>query len=114
MGDTSQPSLKRSRARNVQPWPYKAGQVADDIMAALSAISGDADTISRQAEAVDRLTDTCLQQIANGNVLLAQRILLDLRKIAIAQSSACVSIRSRAGMSRAALAAARVGEYGEG
>ena len=110
MGESSQPGPKRrSRA---QPWPYSAAQVADELAATLTANIADFDTIRISSEAIDRLADTCLQQIANGNILLVQRILLDLRNIAIGQKDTCANGKNRSGTARAQLAAARVGEYG--
>jgi hypothetical protein len=100
--------------RKPREWPTKAAGVADDLMAALLTNKSDGAGVARQAKAIQRLADAGIEQIDGGNIFLTRRLLVDISKFANALSGVGDGIDNRAGKAAAALAAARVGEYGEG
>ena len=99
---------KRQWARE---WPNKAGTVADNAIDALGAIALEAASIKGQALAISGMALGCVTEIGAGNAEDVQHMLLSMRELAAAQQLLCVSIKDRAMSHRAALAAARRGEY---
>ena len=107
---TSPTPKKPSNAKSAARWPNKALAVLENTLARLH-------DIGHYASAVDRhstLAARCVDAIRDGNSLLAVQLAQDIRTAAANQRHACASIRTKAGESTTALAAARVGEYGEG
>lgn len=113
MTGTSQPSPKRGpRPKKPQRWPVQAGRVADEIMAALIVIQGRAESIDRQSERIDRWADLGAEALRLGNYFVAEQMLLNIRNATATQRHTAADLRTTAGDARAALAAARRGEYG--
>jgi len=97
--------------RGPREWPTKAAALADDLTATLLTIRSDGATVGKQARAIARLADTGIEQIDSSNIFLTRRLLVDISKFATALAIVGDNSESAAESARAALAAARVGEY---
>ncbi len=102
-----------STRRQSQPWPYKAARVADDVTAALAEVGAHARSMDKQMLAIDGLAALGADALSKGNVILAQQIMTDIRQRTATVRHTAATILGSAGTASAALAAARVGEYGE-
>ncbi len=111
---TSPTPKKPSNAKSAARWPNKALAVLENTLARLHDIGHYASAVDRHSTHIDTLAARCVDAIRDGNSLLAVQLAQDIRTAAANQRHACASIRTKAGESTTALAAARVGEYGEG
>lgn len=107
---SSSQSPKRRRSRS-QPWPIHAGQLADDLTAALITMRDDGATVERQTAAIEGLAKACIEQLDDGNTFLTRRLLLDIQRFAGALPPVGKGIHERAKASAKALAGARDGRY---
>ena len=101
----------RGAPRGPRPWPTHAAALADDLTAAMLTTQSDAAGLQRQAAAIGRLADTCVELLDEGNILLARRMAVDIARFAKALGAR--GIGERAQWATAALKKARAGEYGE-
>lgn len=111
---TSTPAAKPSNPKRPQPWPSKAAGVADALAVALTDISSKARSMGKQAERIDRLAALGVEAVQEGNYVLAIQLFQDIRSATATQNHTSAAITGTAGDAKAQLAAARVGEYGEG
>ena len=108
---TEQPS-PRKRAPRAAPWPTFAGRVADDLVAVLITTRDEGRGVNGNAAAITRLAETCIEQIDDGNLFMAKRLLRKMGEFSGALETTGTNIAERSETARAALAAARRGEYG--
>jgi hypothetical protein len=110
------PKTKRSRGapRGQREWSTKQAQVADGTIYALAALALEAASMAGQAKAISGIAESCIEAIRGGDTLLAERLLISIRELTVAQQQTCVAMRDRAGTTRTALVLALAGEYGEG
>ena len=99
--------------RQSQPWPYKAARVADQVTAALAEVGAGARAMDKQMTAIDRMAAMGVDALRNGNILLAQQVLIDIQQRTATVRHTAATILGAAGTASAKLAAARVGEYSE-
>lgn len=102
-----------SHAKAAARWPNKALAVLEDTMARLADISAGMRSIDRQMTAIDRMAALGVDAVRDGNSVLAQQIFLDIQQRTATARHASATALGTAGAGSAALAAARVGEYGE-
>lgn len=103
-------TMRRSEA---QRWPYKAGQVADEVTASLAEVGAGARAMDKQMQAIDRMAAMGVDALRQGNILLAQQVLLDIQQRTATVRHTAATILGTAGTASARLAAARVGSYEE-
>ena len=65
--------------RYAQPWPHKAGRVADDVTAALAELGTLARSMDRQMQAIDNMAAMGAEAVERGNIPLARQIFADIR-----------------------------------
>lgn len=111
MAPTSQPAPKRGAPRGQRPMSSGAARLVDDAVASLIAIFGKAESIDRQSDRIDRWADQGIEALQLGNAFVAEQMLLNIRNATATQRHAAVDIKTTAGDARAALSAARRGEY---
>lgn len=111
MAPTSQPASKRGAPRGQRPMSTNAARAVDDATASLITISGKAESINRQSDRIDRWADQGIEALQLGNAFVAEQMLLNIRNATATQRHAAVDIKTTAGDARAALGAARRGEY---
>ena len=100
--------------RYAQPWPHKAGRVADDVTAALAELGTLARSMDRQMQAIDNMAAMGAEAVERGNIPLARQIFADIRHRTATVRHTAAGMLGAAGTASAALAGARVGEYGDG
>ncbi len=108
----TEPQGPRKRAPRAAPWPTFAGRVADDVIAVLITTRDEGRGINGNAAAITRLAETCIEQIDDGNLFMAKRLLRKIGEFSSALETTGDSTTKRAEAARKQLAAARVGEYG--
>ena len=111
MASTSQPAPKRGAPRGQRPMSNGAARLVDDAVASLIAIFGKAESIGRQSDRIDRWADQGIEALQLGNAFVAEQILLNIRNATATQRHAAAEIKVTSGDARAALGAARRGEY---
>ena len=102
------------RRSEAQPWPHKAGRVADEVADTLAELQALARSMDRQMLALDGIAATGSDALRSGNVLLARETLADIRHRTATIRHTAATMLGKAGDAAGKLAAARVGEYGEG
>ena len=103
----------RSNAKTAARWPNKALGVLEDTLTRLAGVGACARAMDRQMTAIDRMAAAGVDAVSAGNTLLAQQILLDIQQRTATVRHTAATILGDAGAASAALAGARVGEYGE-
>lgn len=101
----------RKRAPRAAPWPTFAGRVADDMIAVLITTRDEGRGVNGNAAAITRLAETCIEQIDDGNLFMAKRLLREIGKFSGALETTGKALDQRAETARKQLAAARAGEY---
>ena len=102
-----------SNAKAPARWPNKALGVLENTLAQLAGIGAHARSMDKQMVAIDRMAAAGVDAVSAGNTLLAQQILLDIQQRTATVRHTAATILGDAGAASAALAGARVGEYGE-
>ncbi|MBK8800372.1 MAG: hypothetical protein IPM07_30645 [Anaerolineales bacterium] len=111
MASTSQPAPKRGAPRGQRPMSSGAARLVDDAVASLIAI------LARRKASTGRATASTVGPTRNRGAavrvtpLSAEQMLLNIRNATATQRHAAVDIKTTAGDARAALSAARRGEY---
>ena len=107
------PVAPRGNAKVAARWPNKALGVLEDTIVRLAGIGAHARSMDKQMTAIDRMAAAGVDAVSAGNMLLAQQILLDIQQRTATVRHTSATILGDAGAASAALAGARVGEYGE-
>jgi hypothetical protein len=113
MPRTSKPS-PNTRPQKPAPWPKRALGVLENVQSLLSDITKMSNSIDRQTSAIYDAAVLGADAVQNGNLRLAAEIFNNIQQRTATQRHANATILGAAGKAAAALAAARVGEYGEG
>jgi hypothetical protein len=108
------PPSPKTNAAKPQPWPKRALGVLEDTLARLVSIVTYAKKMNKHMTDIDSLAEQGIEAVHNRNWVLAERLFVDIKRDAASQRHLCVDICAKANDAKAALAAARVGEYGEG
>ena len=111
MAGTSQPSPKKGNAWKPARWPTKALGVLESTQDALREIARNCDSIDKQTLAINNNIGLAVDAMRRGNVALVNDIMLDIQQRTATQRHTNATIKGAAESARAALAAARVGEY---
>jgi hypothetical protein len=110
MVKASQPNNK---AKRPAPWPRRALGALEDTQSLLSDITRMSNSIDRQTSAIYDAAVLGADAVESGNLRLAAEIFNNIQQRTASQRHANATILGAAGKAAAALAAARVGEYGE-
>ena len=94
-------------------WPSKAAAVADEVTASLAELAAGARSMDKQMQAINRMAAMGVDELRQGNILLAQQVLLDIQQRTATVRHTAATILGSAGDAGAKLAAARVGSYEE-
>lgn len=107
------PAKRNGHAKAPARWPTRALQVLEDTTAALANIGAHARSMDKQMTAIDKMAALGVDAVRDGNAVLAQQIFLDIQHRTATVRHTAATILGSAGTASAALAGARVGEYGE-
>lgn len=94
-------------------WPSKAAAVADEVTDSLAELAAGARSMDKQMQAIDRMAALGVDALRQGNILLAQQVLVDIQQRTATVRHTAATMLGGAGAASARLAAARVGSYEE-
>lgn len=113
MARSTAPAQRNGHAKTPARWPTKALGVLEDTTAALANVGTHARSMDRQMTAIDNMAAQGVDAVRAGNAVLAMQIFLDIQQRTATVRHTAATILGTAGTASAALAGARVGEYGE-